>query len=195
MPRRILNWLLLLVFLAVAGLNWLARGDFSKTNYELLPEMVRTAAFDPFSPNPTFADGKTLRAPVPGTIPRGLPPLHYEATPQEAQRAGEELQNPFALNDAQALARGATVFTNFCAACHGPGGTGNGPVAQRGYPPPASLRAEKAVKMKDGQMFHVLTFGQGNMPSYAAQVSREDRWEGILYVRSLQASKPAGGQP
>src|SRR5205823_12508017 len=72
--------------------------------------------------------------------------------------------------------------------CHGVGGAGNGPVAQRGYPPPPSLLAEHVLKMKDGQLFHVLTYGQNNMPSYASQLSREDRWNVILYVRSMQAA-------
>jgi hypothetical protein len=40
--------------------------------------------------------------------------------------------------------------------------------------------------MRDGQMFHVLTKGQGNMPSYAVQVAPEDRWKAILHVRTLQ---------
>lgn len=35
-------------------------------------------------------------------------------------------------------------------------------------------------------MFHVLTYGQANMPSYASQVDREDRWRVIEYVRQLQ---------
>jgi mono/diheme cytochrome c family protein len=35
-------------------------------------------------------------------------------------------------------------------------------------------------------MFHILTYGQKNMPSYASQVSEDDRWKAILYVRSLQ---------
>jgi len=38
-------------------------------------------------------------------------------------------------------------------------------------------------------MFHLLSFGQGNMASYAAQISREDRWKVILYVRELQAQE------
>lgn len=62
-------------------------------------------------------------------------------------------------------------------------------MATRGFPPPPSLFAENAVKMKDGQMFHVLSFGQANMASYASQISREDRWKVILYVRSLQAQE------
>jgi mono/diheme cytochrome c family protein len=46
----------------------------------------------------------------------------------------------------------------------------------------------RAVQMKDGQMFHILTYGQNNMPSYASQVSPEDRWSVITYVRSMQAA-------
>jgi mono/diheme cytochrome c family protein len=69
-------------------------------------------------------------------------------------------------------------------------------VTQRGFPPPPSLLAEHALQMKEGQMFHVLTFGQNNMPSYASQISREDRWNAIAYVRMLQAQaapQPPGG--
>ena len=39
-------------------------------------------------------------------------------------------------------------------------------------------------------MFHVLSYGQANMPSYASQVDRDDRWKAILYVRALQEKKP-----
>ncbi len=107
-------------------------------------------------------------------------------------RAGEELQNPFPPLDAARRERGATVFANFCQACHGPLGQGNGPVALGGFPPPASLLADRAVQMKDGQMFHVLTYGQGNMPSCAAQLSVDDRWSVILYVRMLQGPYAPG---
>jgi hypothetical protein len=41
--------------------------------------------------------------------------------------------------------------------------------------------------MKDGQMFHLLTLGQGqNMASYAAQLSEKERWLVIAYIRDLQ---------
>ena len=52
------------------------------------------------------------------------------------------------------------------------------------------------MQMKDGQLFHILTHGQNNMASYASQLSREDRWNVIVYVRSLQAAaKPATAPP
>jgi len=40
--------------------------------------------------------------------------------------------------------------------------------------------------MKDGQMFHIITYGFKNMPAYASQINREDRWHSINYVRKLQ---------
>ena len=198
MSRRGLNTILLLAFLITAGLNWGIQVKPARPNFEFIPEMVRAVAYETFAANPVFADGKTLQRPEPGTIARGLLPLGYQATPEDALRAGEELKNPFVGKDAGALERGAFIFTSFCVVCHGPKGTGDGPVAQRGFPPPASLLAPRALKMKDGQMFHVLTYGQGNMPSYATQLSREDRWKVILFVRSLQKqapAAPAGGKP
>lgn len=195
---KALNAILLLVFLLLLSLNVFLRYDPTVPNREFLPEMVRTPRFNAYAANPNFADGKTLRTPEPGTIPRGFLPLHYAAGPEEALRAGHELANPYAASDAKALERGARVFANFCVVCHGPAAQGDGPVAFRGYPAPPSLHIQRALNMKDGQMFHILTYGQKNMPSYAAQVSRGDRWKVILYVRSLQKkAQPlgAGGKP
>lgn len=182
------------VLLAVALIGGLALivaspPNFTRPNYEYLPEMAHSPAYSAFAANPNFADGATLRPPVPGTIPRGALPLTYGPAPEEARRAGEELTNPFSAADAGAVARGAVVFTNFCAPCHGVSGLGNGPVAARGVPPPPSLHAENALRMKDGQMFHVLSYGQGNMVSYASLLPRDDRWKVILYVRALQAQE------
>jgi mono/diheme cytochrome c family protein len=196
MSRRSVNLVLLVAFAASLAANWALRRDPALPNSEFLPEMVRTPRYNAFAPNPNFPDGKTLQAPLPGTIPRGFLPLHYAADPADALRAGNELANPFAVANPEVQRRGAAVFSNFCQVCHGSAGRGDGPVVLRGFPAPPSLLAEHALTMKDGQMFHVLTYGQGNMPSYAAQLSREDRWKVIAYLRSLQAkgvAKLAGG--
>jgi mono/diheme cytochrome c family protein len=183
------NPVLFVALLGMAALCWFVPGrDLRRPNYEFLPEaqMAQSAAYDSFAPNPNFADGLTLRTPPEGTIARGHMPLHYAPTLQDAVRAGQELPNPFQRNDPARRERGTAVFGNYCQVCHGPLGQGNGPVAQGGFPPPASLLADRAVQMKDGQMFHVLTYGQGNMPSFSAQLSRDDRWSVILHVRMLQ---------
>jgi len=185
----LINGVLGLALIVCVALILASQPDVTRPNYEYLPEMAHSPAFSAFAANPNFSDGKTLRSPVPGTIPRGELPLAYQATPEDALRAGIELANPFSATDTKATDRGHVLFTNFCAPCHGDSGAGNGPVAMRGFPPPPSLVAERAVGMKDGQMFHVLSFGQGNMGSYASQISREDRWNVILYVRSMQAQE------
>lgn len=166
--------------------------DVSRPNYDFLPEaqMAYSTAYDSFSPNPNFPDGLTLRSPPTGTIARGyLPLFRYQPTSEDAERAGRELKNPFSEDQEdypRRLKRGSEVFDHVCQVCHGPIGEGNGPVTQRGFPLSASLLAERAVRMKDGQMFHVLTYGQGRMPTLAAQLSPEDRWNAILHVRMLQ---------
>jgi mono/diheme cytochrome c family protein len=189
MGTRLINLGLALALAICVALILVSQPDVTRPNYEYLPEMAHSPAYSAFAANPNFADGKTLRSPVPGTIPRGELPLPYQATPEDALRAGAELTNPYPATNPKTVDRGYVVFTNFCAPCHGVSGQGNGPVAARGFPPPPSLLAEHAVNMKDGQVFHLLSFGQGNMASYASQISREDRWKVILYVRSLQVEE------
>jgi mono/diheme cytochrome c family protein len=43
--------------------------------------------------------------------------------------------------------------------------------------------------MPDGQIFDVITNGVRTMPSYAVQVSPEDRWAIVAYVRALERSQ------
>src|SRR5215468_6172915 len=188
MGRIVLNAFLLAALLISVGASWLLTPNPARPNFEFLPQMAHAPRSNAFSPNPNFSNGATLQRPEPGTIPRELMPLHYAVTPQDANRAGHELQNPLSVDNQRARDRGGFVFANYCAVCHGAGGAGNGPVAQRGYPPPPSLLPEHAEKKKDGQLFHILTYGQNNMPSYASQLSREDRWNVILYVRTMQAA-------
>jgi mono/diheme cytochrome c family protein len=184
--------------MSIVAFCWIVKErDVSRPNYDFLPEtqMAYSVAYDSFSPNPNFPDGITLRSPPAGTIARGHLPLHYQPTYEDALRAGQELQNPFTQNDASRRERGSAVFANYCQVCHGTTGEGNGPITQAGFPPPASLLADRAVQMKDGQMFHVLTYGQLNMPAFNAQLSRADRWSVILYVRMLQGPAAPSSVP
>ncbi len=202
--------------------------DRSQPNFEFLPQMKRSAASNAWSESVVFPNGRTMQAPVPGTIARGDLPLHFAATKEDAVRAGEELLNPFTfaistaaptepslnagvsapvrnsaperiagtetgspLNAATArlqasVQHGARVYSVFCVPCHGPSGAGDGPVAKRGFPPPPPLPTGKSVQMKDGQLFHILSYGQGSMAPMAGQLSRDRRWDVINYIRSLQ---------
>jgi mono/diheme cytochrome c family protein len=208
--------------------------DYSKPNIEILPDMKYTPAWTAFESNPNFPDGRTMQAPVAGTIARDQMPLYFAATKEDAVRAGEELENPVGMDAietiitaeqesaveepsketepspqeqavqdqaaqhealvrdrfAASVERGGEVYRVFCISCHGPKGAGDGPVPQRGFPPPPSMLTGKSPQMKDGQLFHILTYGQGSMSSFAAQLARKQRWDVINYVRDLQKNAP-----
>ncbi len=190
MLRALVNGLLIVIVVGLLSLNWVLRANPNQRNFEFLPNMARSVPFDSFSSNPNFRDGMTLRQPVPGTVIRGQMPLHYTASTSDAERAGRELVNPFAAKDGAALARGAVIYATYCEICHGPAGKGDGTVAQRGFPAPPSLMAPNARGLADGRLFHIITYGQKNMPPYSAQIDRDDRWKAVLHVRSLQKGKP-----
>ena len=181
-----LNWLLLAAVIVVIALNWGLESDPTKRNFDVLPGMVAAVPYESFTENPVLTGGVTMQPPPAGTIPRGHLPLHYKATPEDAVRAGWELENPVFAEDIEAMERGEVVYTIYCRVCHGPAGEGDGTVAQRGFPTPPSLLAANARNHADGRIFHIVSFGQGNMPGYAAQIEPADRWKATLWVRRLQ---------
>jgi mono/diheme cytochrome c family protein len=161
--------------------------------YELyFHDMAHSTPYDAFQPNPVTRDGKTLQRPVPGTVPVGHLPFRYAATPEEAVRAGRELTDPFPAT-AATLARGQAVYQTFCWVCHGSTGQGDGPIIPR-FPNPPAYNSERVRAFPEGQIFHVITRGTAIMPSYAAQISPEDRWKVVRYVETLQRlpAKPEG---
>jgi mono/diheme cytochrome c family protein len=159
-----LNILLIAVLVALVAANLGVSNNPARPNWEAMPEMVRSVAYKSFSPNPNFADGKTLQVPPEGTL---------------ARRAERRARS------------GADVYQVYCQPCHGGAGKGDGPVAARGFPPPPPLQSPHAVQLTDDEMFQILTRGQKNMPAYAAQIPAADRRAAIEYVRSLQgSSKP-----
>lgn len=184
--RRALNYLLLVAFVALLGAVYAVPRVSARRNFEFMPEMVRAVPYESYSENALFPDGRTMRELPAGVIVRGSKPLHYRATKEDAARAGLELIAPAQSKSPPALTRGALVYATYCQLCHGLHGKGDGTVAQRGFPAPPSFLAENALKIKDGQIFHIVTYGQNNMPSYAAQVTQEDRWNAVAYVRKLQ---------
>ena len=185
-PRSSVRAALLLAGAAAALGTGCDNDPAPETNYEYMPDMVGSLAYDSFAPNPVTRDGKTLMAPPPGTIPRGYVPLHFGPGPAEAARAARELQNPIADVPA-AVDRGRVAFQRWCSPCHGHEGLGDGLVATR-FPRPPSLIAPHARALPDGQLFHIVTFGQGLMPAYGQLVMQDDRWKIARYLRQLQAA-------
>ncbi len=187
--RRGLAWgaLFLLPVVVVGGL-WGARRDPTQPNYWLPTQMALSPAYKAQSANPILANGATLQPPVAGTLARGAHPFHYAQTDADRRRAGRELRNPLP-GTPQTLAEGQRLFQTFCLPCHGATGNGDGPLIPK-FPNPPSFHSEQAKKLKDGEMFHTLTLGRNKMASYASQLTWQERWAVIHYIRSLQKGKP-----
>jgi mono/diheme cytochrome c family protein len=183
-----LHLLLVLGIALCLGTALLLRRDFREPNYELVPErqMALSPAYGAYAPNPNFPDGLTFRQPPPGTIARGSQAFPYGPTPAEAARAGQELENPFSVATPEARKQAEALYATYCLLCHGKTGMGDGKVSGRGFPAPLSFLKPQAMEMKDGTMFHILTYGKGNMPAHNLQLSPDERWLTILHVRVLQ---------
>ena len=83
------------------------------------------------------------------------------------------------------------LFQTYCAVCHGEQGKGDGPISGK-IPPPPSYLSDRLMQFPPGRIFHVITLGTGKMPSYAAQLSADERWKVVTYVqwccRGMEAS-------
>jgi mono/diheme cytochrome c family protein len=155
---------------------------------EYMPDMARSPAYKAFAPNAVLRGGTTLQRPVEGTVARGRTPFHYGKGEEEAERAGRELIPPPAAPET--LARGQAVFQTYCAICHGAAGRGDGRLVGK-IPPPPSYRSERVRAFPAGRIFHVITMGANRMPSYAAQLAPDERWQVVAYVKQvLQEGEP-----
>lgn len=161
--------------------------ESKKTGVMIISDMQYSEAFEAYSENPLTKDGKTMMDPVKGTIARGYLPHHYGNTYEEAERAGNEIQNPFQANE-KILARGKFLFENYCVVCHGELGKGDGVLIPR-FPNPPSFVSRSLLKYPDGRLYNAISSGYGMMKSYAMQILPEDRWAIVFHIRKLQEEK------
>ncbi|MHB8930331.1 MAG: quinol:electron acceptor oxidoreductase subunit ActD [Melioribacteraceae bacterium] len=133
-----------------------------------------------------FSDGFGMRQPVSGTVARGFMPYEFKGQPDVA---GEKLVNPIPISK-ESLKLGQVKFDIYCSPCHGYHAEGNSRLRGQ-FPNPPSLHSEKVRNWSDGRIFAVLTEGQNIMPSYATQLSVDERWAVINYLRVLQRALDA----
>ena len=160
-----------------------------------MPDMANSRAYETYSTNPVFADGRTSQGPVAGTMKRGDDyPVHIEMDKVGDTAnyfASRSLQNPIASLTAEQMKETERIYLINCGICHGAKLDGNGPLWKDGdgpYPSkPATLVGDaKYEAMPEGQMFYSLTYGKNLMGSYASQLTAKQRWEVITYIKIKQ---------
>ena len=192
---------LTLLFLVVSAVSVLGfRGSLSqRTPLEIFPDMDRQPKYKPQAESAFFADRRTDRPTPVGVVPYGRTALAPEAkflaeddhlyrglaangTPARGYPAGITV-------DAQFLERGQLKYTIYCAPCHGAVGDGNGITKQYGMGATPTYHDDRLRGTPEGDLYHTITAGKGNMLSYADKLEPADRWAVVAYVRALQRAQ------
>jgi mono/diheme cytochrome c family protein len=136
-----------------------------------------------------FADERSARPLVAGTVPRGQ--LREDTLLYTGKVNGADATVfPMSI-DERLLKRGQERFNIYCSPCHARTGEGDGMVVRRGYRRPPSLHDDRLRSAPVGHFFDVMTSGFGAMPDYAGQIKAEDRWAIAAFIRALQLSAHA----
>ena len=182
------------------GILGVRGSHFRKPPLYIFPDMEWQLKLRPQQPNAFFTNGISSQLPVAGTIARGRtiqtadgPVLSYEDVPANTGRVTGTTNfvenNPLRIT-ATLLKRGQQRFTINCSPCHGQLADGNGITKKIGAMlVVANLHDKRIVEMTDGELFYVITNGRNNMGAYGANVTVEDRWAIIAYLRALQLSQ------
>ena len=127
------------------------------------------------------------RKPVDSTVKRGeLFPYPYQ-NDSIGYKMSATVKNPLPALSTADSAEASRLFNINCGICHGTDGKASGPLAKGGKVGGIKdLTSAEAVDMADGTIFHIMTYGQNNMGSYASQLDRKQRWMIVQYVRTLQ---------
>jgi hypothetical protein len=136
-----------------------------------------------------YPDGRSVRPQVANTVARNQgDETSYFYTGMINNKEGDGL--PIDLTP-DTMARGQERFNVYCTPCHSRVGNGDGMIVQRGYRPAGDFHTDRLRSAPLGHFFAVITNGYGAMPDYASQITPQDRWAIVAYIRALQLSQNA----
>ncbi len=173
------------------------------TGRAYMPDMAYSRAYETYASTAALEKkGAHYNAmPVEGTIARGdtlsVYPYKNDST---GYADSKNFANPLPALSAIQFNEAARLYLIYCGICHGDKLDGNGPLWKGGDGPfpaaPRNLLTDPlATNMAEGTMFHSVTYGRNLMGSYASQLSTEQRWMIIHYIKEKQAAsasaKPA----
>lgn len=167
-----------------------------------MPDMAYSRAYE------TYASTEALQKkgihytamPVAGTMARGDMAAYEMANDSAGYVNSKNVVNPLPKLDAKQFIEAARLYLINCGICHGDKLDGNGPLWKDGNGPypaaPRNLLIDPVLSMAEGTIFHSVTYGKGQMGAYASQLSTEQRWMIVHYIKEKQAaSAPAAAKP
>lgn len=170
-----------------------------------MPDMYYSRAYETYGYN-NIGDYQKLKdrginynaTPPKGTVARGAMTGNFDFPATDSGKAmAASYPNPladFKMSDGQ-MKEAERLYLVNCAICHGTKLDGNGPLWKDGEGPfpaaPPSLVDDARKQSADGEIYHVITYGKGQMGSYSSQLHPEQRWWVINYIRLKQG----GGAP
>jgi len=142
---------------------------------ESIDPMMLQPKYKAYARNDFYLDGRAMRVPPANTIPRERVVGNLALTTGTDEQGKILTAIPVKLTH-ELLLRGQAKFNIYCA-------------SQMSLRPPPNLheRASQPV----GHTYEVIANGYGLMPSYAADLTVDDRWAVVAYVRALQRSQAA----
>jgi S-disulfanyl-L-cysteine oxidoreductase SoxD len=174
------------MLLAVAGV---ASAPVPAGAFPWSTDMFKGASVQPLEVAPRVMPDGTL--PVDGinyNIHYGQPPGMPDAQalqPMKLELMTVKMQNPLQPTP-QVLAHGKELFQTDCAPCHGMTGKGDGTVVHLLQHKPANLMTGVSKNLPDGYIYGYIRNGGIWMPSYDDAMSSNERWEVVVYLRSLE---------
>lgn len=161
-----------------------------------MPDMAYSRAYETYASTEALQQkGAHYNAmPVAGTMARGDMAWQYPYANDSAGYANSKsVVNPLPALDAKQRTEAERLYLVNCGICHGAKLDGNGPLYKGGDGPfpakPAALVGDpKYTAMTEGTMYHSITYGFNTMGSYASQLSTEQRWMVIHYIKEKQGA-------
>lgn len=177
-----------LAFLAALVTVFESCGDKREPGRTYMPDMAYSRAYKAYTDNNLKSEGiNYVPYPVEGTIRRGDLLPYTLPDDSTGYKMSATVKDPLPPLDSAQMSEAQRLFNINCAICHGPKLDAQGPLSTGGkIPAVANLTLKQYVDMPVGTMFQTVTYGKNNMGSYASQLTREQRWMVIQYVKSQQ---------
>jgi mono/diheme cytochrome c family protein len=163
-----------------------------------MPDMAYSRAYETYSGNEALQKKgiNYTSMPVPGTIARGdFLQIYNLPNDSAGYKASASVKNPIPADSIDMVEAERLYMVN-CAICHGAKLDGNGPIYNGGNGPypaaPRNFLLPELKAMGDGTYFHAMTYGRGQMGSYASQMNTVERWMVVAYIRTKQGGGAAG---